>query len=226
MKERLSEDVIAMRAAKELKAGDYCNLGLGIPNMCALYVPEDVYFQAEIGALGYGPLVTEDNWEEADYGRIDAGGRFFTAAPGMSFFSMHEAFMMIRSGRLYSILGGLQVSEKGDLANHSSGQEDEYLVPGGAMDLAWGGKKVVVAMTHTTKEGKPKIVKELSLPLTAKQCVDLIVTDVAVIEVSGPKGNKKGLILKEVAPGWTAEEVQEITEPKLILAENLKEIEL
>jgi len=215
-----------MRAAKELKPADYCNLGLGIPNLCALYVPKDVYFQAEIGVLGYGPLVTEDNWEDADYGRVEAGGRFFTAAPGMSFFSMHEAFMMIRSGRLYSILGGLQVSEKGDLANHSSGQEDEYLVPGGAMDLAWGGKQVIVAMAHTTKEGKPKIVKELSLPLTAKQCVDLIVTDVAVIEVSGPKGQKEGLVLKEVAPGWSAEEVQDITEARLIVAEDLKDIQL
>jgi 3-oxoacid CoA-transferase subunit B len=189
--------------------------------MCALYVQEDVYFQAEIGAVAYGPLLTEEDWEEADYGMIDAGARFFSSASGMSFFSMHEAFMMIRSGRLNSILGGLQVSERGDLANHSSGHEDEYLVPGGAMDLAWGAKRVTVAMTHTTKDGKPKIVKELSLPLTTKECVDLIVTDVAVVEVT-----PHGLLLKEVAPGWSAEEVQQITEPKLIIAPDLKEMEL
>jgi len=221
MKERLSEDVIAMRAAKEIKSGECCNLGVGTPNLCAAYVPEDVFFETENGALGYGPLVTEDNWEEVDYGLVDAGARFFTEAPGMSFFDFLTSFAMIRSGRLTTVLGGLEVSESGDLANHSMGEKDEYLMIGGAMDLAWGAKRVIITMTHTTKEGKPKIVKELSLPLTAKESVNLIVTDVAVIEVT-----KEGLVLKEIAPGWTVEEVQALTEPRLIVAEDLKEIEL
>ena len=221
MKERLSEDVIAMRAAKELKPGDCCNLGVGLPQLCAMYVPKGVRFESQNGALGYGPLVTEENWQEADYGKVDAGGRFFTEAPGMSYFDFLTSFAMIRSGRIYSVLGGLQVSGKGDLANHSLGTEDIYLMIGGAMDLAWGAKKLIVVMTHTTKDGKPKIVKELSLPLTAKESVDLIVTDLAVIEVT-----KEGLLLKEIAPGWTVEEVQALTEPRLLVAEDLKEIEL
>jgi len=226
MKDRLSEDVIAMRAAKELKPGDYCNLGSGLPGLCAMYVPEGVRFQSEMTIIGYGSILTEDKWEEADYDHIDASGHFVLHAPGESYFDFLTSFTMIRSGRLYTVLGALQVSEKGDLAIHALGDEDEYLMIGGAMDLAWGGKRVIVTMTHMTREGKPKIVKKLSLPLTAKQSVDLIVTDVAVIEVSGPKGNKEGLILKEVAPGWSVEEVQEITEPKLIVAKDIKEIEL
>lgn len=226
MKERLTEDVVAMRAAKELAPEGYCNLGGGMPLLCALYVPQGVQFQAENGIIGYGAIVMGENWHETDYGHVDAAGHFVLPALGESYFDFLTSFCMIRSGRLYTVLGALQVSEKGDLANYSMGVEDEYLMIGGAMDLAWGGKRVIVTMTHMTKEGKPKIVKELSLPLTAKQCVDLIVTDVAVIEVSGPKGNKEGLILKEVAPGWTAEEVQEITEPKLVVAKDIKEIEL
>ena len=225
--ERLSEDVIAMRAAKELKPGDCCNLGIGIPNLCATYVTEGVFFEAENGALGYGPLVTMDNWQEADYGLVDAGARFVTAAPGMSFFDFLTSFAMIRSGRIITVLGGLEVSQSGDLASHSTSKQDEYLMIGGAMDLAWGGKKVIITMTHTTKQGKPKIVKELSLPLTGGQCVDLVITDVAVIEVLGPKWCKQGqLILREVAPGWTPEDVQAITEAKLIVAPDVKEMEL
>jgi len=221
MKERLGEDVIAMRAAKELKSGDCCNLGLGLPQLLAMYVPDGVRFQAENGALGYGPLVTEDNWQEADYGRVDAGGRFFTDAPGMSYFDFLTSFAMIRSGRIYSVLGGLQVSEKGDLANHSMGGEDIYLMIGGAMDLAWGAKKVIVTMTHTTKDGKPKVVRKLTLPATARNSVDMIITDLAVMEITD-----KGVVLKETAPGWSAEEIQALTEPKLVLAPDLKEMEL
>jgi len=221
MKERLEEEVIAMRAAKELKPGDCCNLGLGLPQLCAMYVPDGVRFETENGALGYGPLVTEDNWQEADYGRVDAGARFFTDAPGMSYFDFLTSFAMIRSGRLYSVLGGLQVSEKGDLANHSMGGDDIYLMIGGAMDLAWGAKKVIVTMTHTTRDGKPKIVKELTLPATARRSVDLIVTDIAMMEVTG-----EGIVLKETAPGWTAEEIQALTEPRLIIAPDIKVMEL
>ena len=221
MKERLSEDVIAMRAASELKPGDCCNLGLGLPQLCASYVPEGVRFQSENGALGYGPLLTEDTWEQVDYGNVDAGGRFFSDAPGMSYFDFLTSFAMIRSGRIYSVLGGLQVAENGDLANHSTGGTDIYVMIGGAMDLAWGAKKVIVAMTHTTKDGQPKIVKKLTLPATARKSVDIIVTDLAVMEITG-----KGIVLKEIAPGWSAEEIQALTEPKLILAPDLKEMEL
>ena len=120
-----------------------------------------------------------------------------------------------------TVLGALQVSEKGDLANHSVSTQDEYIVMGGAMDLAWGSRHVIVTMTHTTKAGEPKLVKELTLPLTGKKCVNLIVTDLAVIEV-----NAEGLLLKETAPGWSVDEIQAVTEPKLIIAPDLKEMEL
>lgn len=221
MKERLSEEVIAMRAVKELKPGDYCNLGLGTPQLCASYIPEGVRVQTENGALGFGPLVAIENAEQVDLDLIDAGGRFFTAAPGMSFFDMLTSFAMIRSGRMNTILGGLQVSEKGDLAIHSMSEADEYPQIGGAMDLAWGSKKLIVAMTHNSRDGKPKIVKKLSMPISAKECVNIIVTDLAVIEVT-----PEGLLLKEFAPDWTPEEVQSQTEARLIIAADLKEMEL
>jgi 3-oxoacid CoA-transferase subunit B len=221
MRERLSEEAMAMRAVKELESGDYCNLGVGLPQSCALYVPEGVRFESENGVIGYGPLVTEEDWHKADRGQVDAGGRFFTEAPGMSYFDLLTSFAIIRSGRVYSVLGGLQVSEKGDLANHSLGGGDIYIMIGGSMDLAWGAKRVIVLMTHTTKDGRPKIVNKLTLPLTSKECVDLIVTDLSVIEVTN-----QGLLLREIAPCWTAEEVQALTEPRLILSKDLKEIEL
>jgi len=221
MKEKLDEEVIAMRAAKELKAGDFCNLGIGIPQFCASYVPEGVQVQTENGALGFGPLLTMENIDEVNADMADAGARFFSRAPGMCFFDLLTSFAMIRSGRLISILGGLEVSEKGDLAIHSIGETSGFPQIGGSMDLAWGSKKLIVTMTHTTKDDKPKIVKNLRLPLSAKQCVDLIVTDIAVIEV-----RPDGLILREVAPGWTAKEVQALTEAQLKIADDLKEMEL
>ena len=220
-KQRLDRDTIAMRAAKELKAGDYANLGVGIPNLCALYVPEGVIFQSENGAIAYGPLVMEDEIERAEFHYVDSGGRFFTLVPGTAFFDVMISFLMIRGGRLVSILGALEVSAKGDLANWNTGGDALGGTIGGGMDLAVGAKRVIVTMEHTTKEGKPKIVKKCSYPLTAKECVDLIVTDLAVIEVT-----QKGLVLKEVAPGWTAKEIQALTEPKLKIAPDLKEMEL
>ncbi len=221
MKQRLDRDVIGMRAAKELKDGDCVNLGFGIPTLCALYVPEGVRFQTEAGLLGYGQLVMADEIEKADWHYIDASGRFCTPAPGMAIFDVVTSFAMIRSERLISIMGGFQVSEKGDLANWNTGGDALGGTIGGAMDLAVGSRMVIITMDHTTKEGNYRIVKKCSYPLTAKECVDLIVTDLAVIEVT-----PEGLLLKEVAPGWTAEEVQALTEPKLIIAPDLKEIEL
>ena len=235
MKERMSEELVAMRAAKELKDGDYCNLGIGIPQLCASFVPETVKVQTENGALGYGPLLSfadmekltqqpeliDELMETRDPDLSDAGARAFSPAPGMSFFDLLTSFAMIRSHRLTSILGGLQVSEKGDLAIHSTSDQDPYPQIGGSMDLAWGAKRVIVAMTHTAKDDAPKIVKRLSMPLSAGQCVDLIITDLAVIEVM-----PEGLLLKEVAPDWTAEEVQALTGATLMPADDLKEVEL
>lgn len=221
MKEKLDETVMAMRVARELKAGDYCNLGLGTPQMCASYIPEGVYVQAENGVIGYGPLVTTDNVEQADAGLIDAGGKFFTPAPGMCFFDMLTSFAMIRSGRLISILGGLQVSENGDLAVHSFSNTDEYPQVGGSMDLAWGAKRVIVTMTHESKDGKPKLVRSLTYPLTAAKCVNLIITDLAVIDVTAD-----GLVLKEFAPGWSVEEIKSLTEARLSVADDVKVMEL
>jgi 3-oxoacid CoA-transferase len=221
VKQRLDRDTIAMRAAKELKAGDYANLGIGIPNLCALYIPEGVIFQSENGALGYGPLVMEDEIDRAEFHYVDAGARFFTPAPGMAIFDVVTSFTMIRGGRLVAILGGLQVSGKGDLANWNSGGDALGGTIGGGMDLAVGSKRVIVTMEHTTKDGRPKIVQKCTYPLTATECVDLIVTDLAVIEVT-----PEGPVLKEVAPGWTADEVQALTEPRLIIASDMKEMEL
>ena len=221
MKQRLDRDIIGMRAAKELKDGDCVNLGFGIPTLCALYVPEGVRFQTEAGLLGYGRLVMADEIEKADWHYIDASGRFCTPAPGMAIFDVVTSFAMIRSERLISIMGGFQVSEQGDLANWNTGGDALGGTIGGAMDLAVGSRMVIITMDHTTKEGNHRIVKKCSYPLTAKECVNLIITDLAVIEVT-----PEGLLLKEVAPGWTAEEVQALTEPKLIIAHDLKEIEL
>jgi len=221
MKQKLDRDTIAMRATKELKDGDYANLGLGLPTLCALYIPEGIIFQCENGALGYGPLLLEEEIEKADWHYHDAAGRFWSPVPGMAVFDIATSFAMIRSGRLISIMGALQVSEKGDLANWSTGGGVLGGTIGGGMDLAVGAKRVIVTMEHTTKEGKPKIVRVCSYPLTAKECVDLIITDLAVIEVV-----HQGLLLKEVAPGWTVDEVQALTETQLVLTSDLREIEL
>lgn len=221
MKERLNRDTIAMRAARELRDGDYANLGVGIPRLCALYMPEGVILHSENGALGYGPPVMEDEVEKAELHYIDGAGRFFTPVSGMALCDVLTSVAMIRGGRLITILGAFEISGKGDLANWNAGTDALGGTIGGGMDLVVGAKRVIITMEHTTKEGKPKIVKECIYPLTAKKCVDLIVTDLAVIEVT-----MEGLLLREVAPGWTAEEVQALTEPKLIVAAGLKEIEL
>ena len=223
MKEKLSEEIIALRVAKEFKDGDCVNLGIGIPNLCSLFIPQGrtILFHSENGVLGYGPIILEDELDKVDIQYVDAGGRFFTHQHGMSFFDMDVSFDMIRSGRLdITVLGAFQVSEKGDLANWSL-PDDPSLTIGGSMDLAIGAKRVIIAMEHVTKEGEPRILKECTYPLTAKECVDLICTDIAVIDVTD-----KGLVLKEVAPGWTVEEVQDLTQPNLIVADDIKEIEL
>lgn len=220
MKQRLDRETMAMRVAREFQDGDVVNLGIGIPTRASNFIPRgrQVIFHTENGALGFGPIAAEG---AEDIDLINAGGQFVTRLPGMCFFHHADSFAMIRGGHIdITVLGGLQVSERGDLANWMSPERGVGNI-GGAMDLAAGCKKVIVAMEHTTKEGNPKIVRKCSYPLTAKECVDLIVTDLAVVEVA-----PQGLVLKEIAPGWTADEVQALTEPRLIVAEDLKEIEL
>jgi len=220
MKMRLDEQVVALRAAREFEDGSVVNLGYGMPALCANLIPEGrtIFFQSENGILGYGSLATD---EEKDYELINASDQPVTPLAGMCFFDSAASFDMIRGGHIdIVVLGAYQVSAKGDLANW--GRPDRPATGmGGGMDLATGAKKVIVTMLHTTKEGKPRIVKECTYPITARQCVALIVTDLAVIEVS-----KQGLVLKEIAPGWTVEEVQALTEPRLAVAADLKEITL
>lgn len=223
MKERLDEQTIALRVAKEFQDGWYVNLGYGIPTLASNFVSEGrtVIFQAENGLLGYGPTATIEQANEMGWSIVNAGSQPVLPLPGMYFCDYGEAFEMIRGRHLdLSVLGGLQVSEKGDLANWSAPGETTPVV-GGAMDLAIGAKRIIVAMKHTDKKGRPRILKECSYPLTARECVNLIITDLAVIEVT-----KQGLVITEVAPNWTVEEVQALTEPKLMVADDVREIEL
>lgn len=220
MKMRLDEQTIALRAAKEFQDGAVVNLGYGMPGLCANFIPEGrtVFFQSENGVLGYGELAPD---EEKDYELINACDQPVTRQPGMCFFDSGISFDMIRGGHIdIVVLGAYQVSEKGDLANWGRPGRPATGM-GGAMDLAIGAKRVIVTMMHTTKDGEPRIIKQCTYPLTAKECVSTIFTDIAVIEVT-----PRGLVLKEIAPGWSAEEVQELTQPKLIVAPDLHEIEL
>jgi 3-oxoacid CoA-transferase subunit B len=220
MKNRLDEPTIALRAAREFNEGAVVNLGYGMPGLCADAIPEgrQIYFQSENGMLGYGSLASDG---EKDYEMINASDQPVTPLPGMCFFDSVASFDMIRGGHIdIVVLGAYQVSEKGDLANWGRPGRPATGM-GGGMDLAAGAKKVIVTMRHTTKTGEPRIVKNCTYPLTARRCVSLIITDLAVIEVTG-----EGLVLKETAPGWTDAEVQDLTGAKLTPAADLKEIEL
>ena len=220
--EGLSRELMALRVAGELEDGTYVNLGIGIPTLVSNWIEgRDIVLQAEIGMLNTGPLA---RGSEVDQDLINASCQPVTELPGCCYFSDCESFAMIRGGYMdTAVLGALQVSEKGDLAGWSNperGFPEHIGNIGGSMDLAVGARKVIVAMTHVTNSGEPKIVKECIYPITAKAVVKLIVTDLAVIEVT-----KKGMVLKEIAPGLTAEDVQSVTEPKLIIAPDLKEIQ-
>ncbi len=221
MKERLDDQTMALRVAREFKNGMVVNLGFGIPTLASNYIVEEneITIQSENGVLGIGRTAVTD--EEQDFHLVNASGQFATPLPGMAFFDHAESFSMIRGGHIdLCVLGGLQVSEKGDLAN--------WLIPGrepgsigGGMDLAFGAARLVIVMTHTTKDNQPKILHKCTYELTAPQVVDLIITDIAVIEVT-----PDGLVLKETAPGWTPEEIQALTEPKLKISPDLKSMEL
>ena len=219
-KERLHREIIAMRVAREFEDGNVVNLGLGIPTLCSQFVPEgnSVIYHAENGILNYGPMAEEG---EEDVDLTNAGGQFLAWVPGMAFFDSADSFGMIRGGHIdVSVLGALQVSEKGDLANWMLPQRGIGNV-GGAMDLASGAKMTIVAMEHVDKNGNSKIVKECTFPLTGSRCVSLIVTDIAVIEIK-----EEGLLLKEVAPGWTIEEIQDETDAELKVASDLQDFVL
>ncbi len=218
-KERLDRQTMALRVAREFQDGDVVNLGLGIPVLASNFVPagREVMFHTENGALGFGEITLPG---EGDLDLTNASGQTVHPQPGMSFFGQAESLAMMRGGHLdISVVGGFQVSEKGDLSNWAT--PEKQLTIGGAMDLAEGAKRLIVAMNHVTKEGDYRVVKECIYPLTALGCVDLIVTDIAVIEVTN-----EGLVLKEVAPGWTPEEVQNLTEPTLTIDTDCHEMTL
>ncbi len=219
--EGLSREMIALRVSREIKDGWYVNLGIGIPTLVSNWIEGmDVSLQAEVGMLKTGPLADP---EEADQDLINASCQAITTLPGSSYFDIVDSFTMIRGKHIdVAVMGALQVNHRGDYAG--------WLTPsrglsvgniGGSMDLAAGAQKLFIAMEHVTKGGELKIVNELSYPATTVGRVSMIFTDLAVMEVT-----PQGLLLKEIFPGLTVDDIQSVTEPKLIVAKDLKEIEM
>lgn len=218
----LNRDEITKRAAQELQDGFYVNLGIGMPTLVANWVPEgmQVWLQSENGILGMGPFPYED---EVDADLINAGKQTVTVLKGSSFFDSASSFAQIRGGHIdLAILGAMQIGERGDIAN--------WMIPGkmvkgmgGAMDLVAGVKRVVVTMEHTNRKGDPKILKECDLPLTGKECVDMIITDLCVMEMR-ENGNDRHFEVTELAAGVTTEEIKEKTPANITFAKDLKTI--
>ncbi|GAA0122778.1 MAG: CoA transferase subunit B [Clostridium argentinense] len=219
MDKNMMREIIAKRVAKELNDGDVVNLGIGLPTLVANYIPDgiDVTLQSENGFVGIGPAPAEGK-EDKDL--VNAGGQFVTVLPGAAFFDSSISFGIIRGGHVdATVLGALEVDQEGNLAN--------WMIPGkkvpgmgGAMDLVVGAKKVIVAMEHTAK-GNPKILKKCTLPLTAAHQVNLIITEMAVMEVT-----KEGLVLRELGPEATVEDVKKATLADLIVPDDVKKMEL
>lgn len=214
-----NREIIARRVAQEFHNGDTVNLGIGIPTLAANYVPKkiNILLQSENGMLGTGPKP-----EDGDDDCIDAGGNHVSILPGGAYFDSAVSFGLIRGKHVdETVLGALEVDQEGNLAN--------WMVPGkrvmgmgGAMDLACGAKRVIIAMEHVNKDGSPKIVKKCQLPLTAKNSVSLIITNMAVIKVD----REKGLILEEIGPGCTVEDVLNATDATLTVSRDLKTMDL
>jgi 3-oxoacid CoA-transferase B subunit len=219
--ERLHPTVMAMIVTRDFRDGDVVNLGVGLPLECANVLPEDreILLHSELGLLGFGPVITDHTL--ADPYVTMVGNLPVTPLPGMSFMSHDESFAMIRGGHLdVAVLGGLQVDRHGNLANTQfQGKPAGNL--GGAPDLAYGAKRTIILMRHTTHDGSPKILDRCTLPLTTPNCVDRIVTDVAVIDIEHGQ-----LILREHAPGWTPEAIQSITAARLTIPPDVRELSL
>jgi 3-oxoacid CoA-transferase B subunit len=218
----LTRELIAMRAARELRDGDYVNLGIGIPTLISNWIEgRDIHLHAEIGMLETGPLAEGDR---VDPDLINASCQPVTELCGACYFDIRESFVMIGGGHIdVAVMGALQVAQNGDFAgwlNPARGMDKVGNI-GGSMDLAVGAKKVIIAMEHTTPDGKPKLVERCTYPLTARGVVSLVITSLAVIEVT-----PAGLLLKEIYPGLVPADIQSVTAARLLVAPDLREIEL
>ncbi len=219
--EGLPREIIALRVSKEIEEGQYVNLGIGIPTIVGNWIEgRDIILQSEIGMIKNGPIASD---EEIDQDLINASCQPVCELPGICYFDICESFAMIRGGHIdITVMGALQVNERGDFASWSNPARGLGAVGniGGSMDLAAGAKRLFIAMEHTTGNDEPKIVKTLTYPITARGKVNMIFTDLAVIEVTS-----NGLLLKQIYPGLTPDDLQTVTEPKLLIAPDLKEID-